>query len=307
MRAAFVRAMESLLARDSRVWLLTSDTGFHVLDDLRARYHDRVVNCGISESAMIGIAAGLAMEGRQVFVYAIAPFATFRCFEHIRVDLCMSGLPVKIVGVGGGLVYGPSGPTHHAIEDIAVMTALPGMTVLCPGDPFETEAAVAASVSLPGPCYLRLGKSGEPAVHPGPLAGFRVGRAIPIRSGQGLALLATGNMLPTAIGAGNILAARGLKPAILSMPSMKPFDTDAVRDVAQTCRIVATIEEHSVIGGLGSAVCAALATVETACRVIPFGVPDRYADAAWSQDEWRARYGLTPDAIAERLIRECGL
>ena len=249
MRQRFVQALTELMTRDESVFVLTADTGFHVLDDLRERHADRCLNVGIAEAAMISMAAGLAREGpagrrRRVFVYGIAPFVTFRCYEQIRVDLCYANLPVTIVGVGGGLTYGPSGMTHHAIEDIAAMCALPNMTVLCPGDPFEAAAAVAGLAEVSGPAYLRLGKSNEPTVHPGPIAGFHVGKSLRLRGGGDLAIIATGNMLATACDVADRLAPQGLAADVLSMHTVKPIDAAAICEAATRCGWLVTIEEH---------------------------------------------------------------
>ena len=298
-----LQALRGLMAADPAVHLLTSDTGFHVFDELRREYAARFLNVGIAEAALISVAAGLARAGRQVFVYGIAPFVTMRCFEQIRVDLCYPRLPVKIVGVGAGLTYGPAGPTHHAIEDIAVMSALPNMTVICPGDPVETRRAVEASVALAGPCYLRLGKSGEPRVHPGELPDFAPGRGIRLRCGRGLAVLATGSLLATACEACVRLGAAGLDPELISMHTVKPLDRALLLDAARRCAWVATVEEHSVVGGLGAAVAAVLAEEAPGVRLRRFGVPDCYTDVAGSQEYWRGRYGLTAEQIAGELLR----
>jgi len=289
---------------DPSIHLLTADTGFHVFDDFQQRFAGRYLNVGIAEAAMISMAGGMAAEGKQVFVYGISPFVTLRCLEQIRVDLCYPSLPVKIVGVGAGLTYGPAGMTHHTIEDLAVLCCLPNMTVVCPGDPLETAAAVEGSLRVSGPCYLRLGKSGEPVVHERGLNGFAIGRGIRLREGEGLALLATGNMLPVARDACDILEARGLRPELVSLHTVKPLDCEMLAQVCGRCKWLATIEEHSRIGGLGSQVAAYLAETGRPARLRVFALPDRYADRAGSQEYWRSRHGLTAPDIAAALLAE---
>jgi len=305
MRTAFRDTLLEELRHDSTIMLLTSDTGFHVFDDFKQDFPDNYLNAGIAEAAMIGVAAGLAMSGKKVFVYAIAPFVTFRCLEQIRLDLCYQNLPVKIIGVGAGLTYGPAGPTHHAIEDIAVMNCLPNMTVICPGDALETSAAVRASMGLAGPCYLRLGKSGEPVVHSGPVLDFAVGKGICLRSGRDLVVIATGNMLATGEEVCRALENHGLQAGLISMPTVKPIDRDLLVKLAENIRLLVTIEEHNLIGGLGAAVADLLMAEELAVRLIKFGIPDCYTDCAGSQEYWRTRYGLTPPQIVSKIVEYC--
>jgi len=253
---------------------------------------------------MIGMASGLALSGMQVFVYGIAPFVTMRCFEQVRNDLCYPILPVRIVGVGAGLTYGPAGMTHHSIEDIAVMTCLPNMTVVCPGDPPEVEKAVEASMSLPGPCYLRLGKSGEPLVHATPPSAFTIGKGIRIREGGELALVATGSMLATAVDVCEILTGKGLRPEVVSMHTVKPIDGDLISQLADRCHTIATIEEHSIFGGLGSVVAQVIADrgLGSKMRLKMFGLPDEYVHQAGSQEYLRRQYGLAADQIAGGIL-----
>lgn len=302
MRQALLEELTKLMYEDPSVFLVTTDTGFHVFDEFQKQFAARYLNVGISEAAMIGMAAGMALEGRKVFVYGIVPFVTLRCLEQIRVDLCYMPSPVKIIGVGGGLTYGPAGGTHHSIEDIAVLCALPNMTVLCPGDPGEVRGALRASLALSGPCYLRIGKSGEERVHPGPLPCFEIGRAIRVRDGSGIGLIATGNMLPTAARVRERLAAQGLQPALLSMHTVKPIDVEAIRSLAGHCRLLVTIEEHNIIGGLGAMVGGVLADENLPNTLLRCGIPDVYACKAGSQDFLRQEYGLTPEALTRRIL-----
>jgi transketolase len=309
MRRALAETLTELVTEGRPVHVLTADTGFHVFDDFQKRFPDRYLNVGVAESAMVALAAGLARAGRRVFTYGIVPFVTMRCFEQIRLDLCYpleAGLPVTIVGVGGGLTYGPAGTTHHAIEDIAVMRALPNMTVVCPGDGAEVRAAVRASLDLAGPCYLRLGKTGEPAVHAGEIEGFAIGRGVRLQTGGDVALIATGNMLPVAAEACDLLAGRGVEATLVSMHTVKPIDRALVAELAGGCRMIATVEEHSIVGGLGEAVAGVLADSpvpagRAAARLRRFALPDAYAHEAGSQAYFRRRHGLTAEQIADAI------
>ena len=191
MRNAFIRGLTARAAEDQRVMLLTGDLGFKIFDDFAARFPGRFLNAGVAEANMIGVAAGLALAGFRPFAYSIVPFVTLRCLEQIRDDICYNNVAVAIVGVGGGYSYGLNGPSHHALEDIAIMRALPNMTVVCPGDPLEAELAVQASASHEGPLYLRLGRAGDAIAYREPPA-FRIGEAITLRPGNDCALISTG-------------------------------------------------------------------------------------------------------------------
>ncbi len=180
MRTAFIDELCEITEKDGRVWLLTGDLGFSVLGRFYNRFPERYVNVGVAEQDMTGIAAGLALSGKIVFTYSIANFPTLRCVEQIRNDVCYHEANVKIVAVGGGLVYGAQGVTHHGTEDLAIMRALPNMTVVAPGDPAEAALATRAVVERPGPCYLRLGRAGEPTVHQ-TSPDFQIGKAITVR------------------------------------------------------------------------------------------------------------------------------
>ncbi len=303
MRHAFINTLMDLAERDDSICLLTGDAGFTILERFRDRFPGRYYNVGIAEAAMIGLAAGLAMSGKTVFVYSIVPFVTMRCFEQVRVDLCYQNLPVKLVGVGQGVTYGTAGATHHAIEDIAIMRALPNMTVICPGGPIETKKAVAASLGLEGPCYIRLGKSGEPTVYEDEDIPFQIGRGIRVREGKGVALVATSNMVPTAAAVAQLLAEDGRKPEVISMHTVKPIDRKLLQETAARCSLIATLEEHNLIGGLGSAVAEVILADRLPARLITFGIPDTYAPVAGSQEYLRELFGLSPRQVAA-VVRE---
>jgi transketolase len=302
MRTTFVKTLTALAKEDPSIWLLTGDLGFTVLEQFRDALPDQYLNAGVAEQNMVGVAAGLAMTGKRVFTYSIVPFATFRCYEHIRNDVCYHELPVCIVGVGGGYSYGHMGSTHHALEDIAALRCLPNMTVVCPGDPTEVEGAVKAICKHTGPCYLRLGKAGEPRLHDQEKFSFTLGKAIQMMDGEDCAVIGTSNMLETAVKTAGILKAQGLRPRLLSMPTVKPIDTEALAKAAQETRVIATIEEHVPVGGLGSAVAEAMAPLSKKPPHLIFATPDRFADTTGSQQFFRSRAGLEPESIAATII-----
>ncbi len=297
MRTAFFASLLEMAEQDSRVFLTVGDLGFSVIEPFLARFPDRFLNTGIAEQNMTGVAAGLALSGKVVFTYSIANFPTLRCLEQIRNDVCYHNADVKIVAVGGGFSYGSLGMSHHATEDIAIMRALPRMTVVAPGDPLEAFGAVRALVNTPGPAYLRLGKTGEAKLH-GPDFRFELGKAFQLRDGGDATLVATGGMLQTAIDVAEQLDRRGIRVRVLSMPTIKPLDVDAILCAARETAALVTLEEHSIIGGLGSAVAETL--MDEGAGAIPLkrlGLPSAFASRAGSQEYLRAVNGLSEDAI----------
>ena len=303
MRNAFASAITDLAARDERVVLLSGDIGNRLFDRYRERFPSRFYNCGVAEQNMTGMAAGLALSGLRPFTYTITPFATTRVIEQIRVDICYHNAPVVIVGTGSGLSYASLGPTHHSCEDVGILRTFPNLTVLCPADALEVGPAMEAALALSGPAYIRLGKKGEPTIHEKPPA-FEIGRGLVMREGTDVCLLGMGTLVATALEAANRLMAHGISASVVSMHTVKPLDTDLLRESFERFRLVAVVEEHSVIGGLGSAVAEWLAAQGPRRGVLEaIGTPDAFISAAGSQQWMRERCGLTPQAVAERIAK----
>ena len=303
MRTAFIETLCELAAQDKRVWLLAGDLGFSVLERFAQRFPERYVNMGVAEQNMTGVAAGLALEGRIVFTYSIANFPVMRCLEQIRNDVCYHNLDVKIVAVGGGVAYGAAGYTHHAIEDFAVMRAMPNMTVVAPGDPVEARLATQTILNWRGPCYLRLGKGGESPVHQTPPA-FQIGQAIVVREGDGVTLISTGGILGEVILAADKLVPQ-IRARVLSMPTVKPLDAEAIRQAATSSKLLVTVEEHVAVGGLGSAVAEVLMTSRGVdCPLLMLSLGSKLTCGVGSQPVLRERAGLSGAAIAGAIHRE---
>jgi transketolase len=286
---------------DERIYLLVGDLGFGVVEPFFRKFPKRFVNVGVAEQNLTGLAAGIASTGGIVFTYSIANFPVLRCLEHIRNDVCYHRANVKIVSIGGGYSYGALGMTHHSTEDLAILRALPEMTVVAPGDPSEAREATRAVAAHPGPCYLRLGRAGEPTVHSSPIH-FQIGKAIQVRDGEALTLISTGAFLHTAVSVADRLARSGWSTRVLSMHTLKPLDTEAVSRAARETRAVVTLEEHSIIGGLGGAVAECLAELDHV--KVPFrrlGIPPSFCTQFGSQDYLRAQSGLSPDRIVASL------
>ena len=301
MRDAFFQALRELAAHDERVWALTGDLGINLFEPVEDVAPGRVLNVGIAEQALVGMAAGLAYAGKVPFAYSIAPFVTSRPNDQIRVDVAMSAANVKLVGVGGGVAYGCLGPTHHAIEDIALMRSLPNLTVLAPGDPGEALRATRAAFALDGPVYLRLGKNGEPPLLP-PDVPFAVGHALSLRQGHDVTLATTGAMLAQTLDAAGRLAAAGVEATVLHYGTIKPFDDYALAASVALTGALVTVEEHSIVGGLGSAAAEALAEEGVPVRLRRIGLRDEFAHAVGSQEHLLRHYGLTAADITAAAL-----
>ncbi|MFO0807409.1 MAG: transketolase C-terminal domain-containing protein [Gemmataceae bacterium] len=304
MRTAFIQTLCEVAAADPRVWLVTGDLGYSVLERFAAAFPDRYLNAGVAEQNMTGVAAGLALAGKIVFTYSIANFPTFRCLEQVRNDICYHNLNVKIVAVGGGLSYGSAGYTHHGVEDFAILGALPNMTVVAPGDPIETRLAVHELASSPGPAYLRLGKAGDPDVHSFEPP-FALGKMIRLRTGAAATVVATGSMLSTCAIAADRLAMAGLNVTLLSCPTVVPFDDDALIESVRTTRRLVTVEEHGV-GGLGSLAGEALARAGISAAFRPLRLPREAIAVAGSQAALRAARGLSVDGVMAAVVEGQG-
>lgn len=299
MRTAFIEALCEAAERDERVWLVCGDLGFSVLEPFAARFPGRYVNAGVAEQNMTGVAAGLALEGKVVFTYSIANFPVMRCLEQIRNDVCYHRLDVKIVAVGGGLSYGSAGYTHHGVEDLAVMRALPNLTVCAPGDPLETRALVPQLVATPGPAYLRLGKAGEPKVHASPPP-LRLGEALRVRPGRDVALLTTGGVLALTVAAADALRATGEDCEIWSFPTVEPLDRAALRQLGAAFSRIVAIEEHGK-GGFTGAVAEALLEGGYRGAFRALRLDPAPLTRAGTQEALRAASGLSPEGVARAV------
>jgi transketolase len=302
MRTAFIETLFELAQQDERIMLVVGDLGFGVVTRFMQELPDQFVNAGVAEQNMTGMAAGMALSGKIVFTYSIANFPVLRCLEQIRNDVCYHNANVRIVPVGAGMAYGALGPSHHATEDIAIMRALPNMLVVAPGDPVETRLATRALIDYQGPAYLRIGRAGESIVHSSPPA-FELGKAIMVREGRDIALISTGGMLKNAVEASAILADAGIQARVLSMHTIKPLDVEAVLAAAREASAIFTIEEHSIIGGLGGAVAELL--MESGARPQIFkriGLNGLFSSIVGDQDYLHTQYNLDSAGIAQTVL-----
>lgn len=304
MRKIFFETLEKIAKDNRNIFLLTADLGVKFLDSLKNFDPQRFINTGIAESNMIGVAAGLAMSGKNVYCYSIIPFLIMRTFEQIRIDICYNDLSVKLLGSGGGLVYGAEGVTHHAIEDIALMRALPNMAIVAPGDALEAKSAAEASVNHKGPLYIRFGRDIDPLVHQEKGFNFEIGKGIVINRGKDVCLIAMGSMLYLAKQVADSLRSKGLSPTLVSMHTIKPLDKSLVEECLQDHKAIFTIEEHNIIGGLGSAICEVVAESRFNGIFKRIGIPDEYCSDVGKVDYLREKVGLTPENIVNLILGE---
>ena len=306
MRKTCLDMVYELARKDKRIFFIGSDLGVGTLKQFKAEMPDRFLMEGVSEQSIVGVAAGLALEGKIVYVNTIATFLTRRCFEQVALDLCLHNANVRLIANGGGVVYAPLGPTHEAIEDIAIFRALPRMTILVPADAEEMRRMMPATVDHAGPIYIRLGKGGDPIVARD--VPFQIGKAVPMREGAGALIISTGNMLKAVLDAATALESAGIKAAVLHVPTVKPLDSETILKFARQVPVIVTAEEHSVIGGLGSAVAELLAEADfkTAKRFRRIGLPDVFPDQYGSQASLLKRYDITAEkivAVVQQLSR----
>ena len=306
MRNKFVDVISELACENKNIVLLTGDLGFGVLDSYWDKYPSQFINCGISEQNMASIAAGMALEGKIVFTYSIANFPTMRCLEQIRNDIAYHKANVKIVAVGAGFSYGALGMSHHATEDISIMRSLPEMTIFTPCDPYETEKVVRLSVNIEGPCYIRLGRGGESILHKDS-PDMSLGEPLRLREGKDILFLSVGSITEEALNAVEILKEKhGKYCAVYSFATIKPVDKSLVEEMFTKFKYIFTIEEHNIIGGLGSAIAEIGMGFINNSIVTRIGLNDTYSSVVGSQKYLRKYYGMDSEGIVNKVLNVCG-
>jgi len=300
MRGAFLKTLADLAGSDDRIVLLTGDLGFIVVEPFAERFPKRFFNVGVAEQNMVGVATGLAEAGFIPFVYSIGTFATLRAYEFIRNGPVLHHLPVRIVGIGGGFEYGSAGFTHHALEDIAVMRVLPGLTVVAPADPAQAAAALYAIWDLPGPIYFRLGKDDRATV-PGLDGSFELGRMERLRDGRDVAIVTMGAIANEALAAADALQEAGIESTVLIVATISPAPTEGLAQMLDGFRTIVTVEAHYQVGGLGSLVCEVMAERSPGAHVIRLGVSGSPGGVSGSEGFLNRAHGLSRELIAARI------
>ena len=304
MRNAFAHTLAQLAKQVPNVFLVVSDISpAGSIAEFREEFPDRFYNVGVAESTMISICAGLALRGCKPFAYTIATFALYRPFEQVRSELCYQNLPVTLVGIGAGVSYSTLGSTHHAQEDVALLSALPNMTILAPCDPAETEAATWACAHHPGPIYLRLGKAGEPDLTSEAVEPFEFGRARLLRHGADICIISYGPIMKLAFElATTVEQEHHRSVAVVSAHTLKPLDVERIADMLDRFETVVVLEEHSVRGGLGAQVKQIAWERSAHCRLHAFGLKDEFIyEFGSAADLWEG-HGLSTSGILGHLF-----
>ena len=306
MRKTCLDMVYELAKNDKRIFFIGSDLGVGTLQRFKDEMPDRFFMEGISEANVIGMAAGLALEGKIPYINTIASFLTRRCFEQIVLDLCLHNVNVRLLGNGGGLVYAPLGPTHETVEDLAIMRAIPNMTVLVPADADEMRRLMPLTVNHNGPVYIRLAKGYDPIVTTEKFTCI-IGKAIPVRQGTDALIVTTGITLKLGLDAADILSRQGIDASVLHVHTVKPLDDETVLAYAAEVPVIVTIEEHSLIGGLGSAVAVIIAEAnfKQTKRFKRIGIPDVFPDQYGSQASLMDKYHINTEnlvAVVKSLL-----
>jgi transketolase len=301
VRDAFFDELYRLAVEDRNVIFMTADMGAFSLERFKRDFPKQYFNVGVAEQNMVSVAAGLALAGKKVFIYSIVPFVTLRCLEQIKIDLCGMNLPVTVVGIGAGVMYGGDGPTHHALHDIAVMRALPGMTIYNPSDALLTQASVRLAYEQAGPVYIRLEKGCLPVLYEDAGGGFQQGFT-QLRAGKDISIMATGLMVHHAVTAKDILSRVGLSVGIFDIYRLKPLNEQALLEVMIHSPRVVSLEENSRVGGLGTALSELCA--DAGCRVplMRMAWPDGHCREACGREEIHRHYRMDARSVAERIL-----
>lgn len=299
MRNHIVDGITELAKADDRIMIITADLGFSVLEKFAELFPNRYINCGISEQNMASVAAGLALEGNMVFMYSIGNFPTLRCIEQVRNNICYHEANVKILAVGGGFSYGTLGMTHHATEDLAMMRALPKMQVYAPADPIEVKAVLQKIYRTDAPCYVRLARGSDPVLHNEHDIGD-IFSPIQLQKGDHIAILTTGTILSEGIAATRRLKEEGFSVSLYSVPTLRPFDAEAIQKIASRHEWIFTVEEHGIVGGLFSAVAEALSQFSCTTRIYPFGLRNTFTNIVGDQKYLRQHFEMDSDAISKK-------
>ncbi|KKQ33183.1 MAG: Transketolase subunit B [candidate division TM6 bacterium GW2011_GWF2_37_49] len=306
MRTTFIKKLIELAEVDPNIYLMIGDYGFSVVEPFKEKFNSRFINAGISEQNMIGVAAGLALAGKKVFVYSIVPFVTMRCFEQVRIDLCYQNLPVRIIGIAAGFAFGPAASTHHSIEDIALMSCLPNMTVISPANSFDLEALLPQANNLPGPVYFRLGRGGSGMAYPA-FQNIELSRPAEILKSDKVLFLVTGEIFSVAFDIVKKLRDFGLDCGLINVHTIKPLKLDFILSKANFLQAIFTIEEHGLVGGLGQQVANFLCqNLDKKIIFKTFTAADQYFHEIGSRDYLLKKSGLEVEAICSEVLHILG-
>lgn len=303
MRNHVIDKITELASEDERIMLVSADLGYNVVNKYAQKFPDRFINVGIAEQNMSSIAAGLALEGNLVFTYSIGNFPTLRCIEQIRNDICYHNANVKILAVGGGFAYGDLGMSHHATEDIAMMRALPHMRVYVPADELEALACLEEAMRMEGPAYIRMAK-GKEEKHHKDNEHLCVDKLLPIvsQTRAQISIVAVGTVLSEAIELAELLRQESIVAQVFSSPSVKPLDEQSILELSQRCKLLVSMEDHNIIGGLGDAIASVLSERCSHARLLKVGLNDTFTDVVGDQDYLRNYYGISAERVKDKIL-----
>lgn len=291
MRTAYLDKLHELAGQDKNVFALISDNGAIVYDKFRKDFATQYINVGIAEASMIGMAAGMASRGKIPFAYTIGAFLAYRVFEFIRNDVALQKQNVKIVGTGAGMVYSALGPTHHTTEDLGVLRTIPNLTIFSPASPLDVKKVVQASYELVGPVYIRLGTNKEPEIYQEDYD-FVVGKGVTLRTGNDLTFICTGSIINDVLAVADRLAEENIQARVINMHTIKPLDTEIIIKAARETKKIITVEEHNIIGGLGSAVAEVIAEASVNVQFERLGLRDKFAAGYGTHQDIKIANGL---------------
>lgn len=297
MRTAFVNELVKQAGKNKNIMLLTGDLGYTVFEEFIKKFPNQFLNAGVAESNMVGVATGLALSGKIVFCYSIASFASLKTFEQIRDDVCVHNVSVIIIGSGSGLSYSDAGPTHHNIEDIALMRTLPNIQIFAPADALEVSWCVEQAIKNKKPTYIRLGKRGEPLIYK-KTPKLKYGKGKVLRKGKDYAVISTGNLVYNSLEASEILSKKGINGTVVSLHTLKPVDKNLISSLCRKYKFIITVEEHSIYAGLGGIVSEISAEKGYGNKIKIIGIKDNFTFVSGSHEYLRKKYGLTPVRIA---------
>lgn len=302
MRFAAVKTIFEEAKINKKIYFLTGDLGHVYEKEFKTYLQDRYINAGTAEQNMVGVAAGLALSGMKVFVYSIVPFVTMRPFEQVKDDICYQNLDVTLIGVGGGLIYGPYGNTHCSIEDIAVMRVLPNMKIVCPANPSDTESLSQQIMKIKGPTYLRIGRGKEPMPSTIPQVIFGKGRVV--KKGNDISIFCTGTILEEMEKAATELDKEGINTEVIHIHTVKPIDSKLIADRLKNRKAIFSVEDHSIYGGLGAAISEIISeTPHHSILFKRFGVRDVYLKEIGSESYLRDKHGISCKKVVKEIIK----
>ncbi|MAF80296.1 transketolase [bacterium] len=303
MRLSTVETIYEAALENPDIHFMSGDLGHVKTKEFQKNLRAQYLNAGMAEQNIIGVAAGLALTGKKVFAYSIVPFITLRCLEQIKDDVCNHNIDVTVIGIGGGFAYGNAGATHYSIEDIAALRALPNMKIVCPATPYEAKMLTKEVIRLGGPAYIRLGRGKEPNLEKEYSVEF--GKAVVVNLGNDVTIFVSGPIISEALRAAEILEKENISTEVINMHTIKPLNADIVCDRAKKRKMLFTLEEHNVIGGLGSAVAEIVSKIrDPRAPLHCFGVPDKWPKLFGSQQYLREQMGISGELVAEKIKKE---